>query len=157
MLLLLKELTDRFIEFVLGQVKGDTREEKLTSALKSCVSLVTIISFLTIWLLVNHINLMITARDMENGLNRVNELFDTESNNSLSVFVEVNQKLTAQLEENRTERVLFLNTLGKLSEENKWLRMTLVKTLDDGETLKEEYKTLLNACVPNIKENSDTN
>lgn len=157
MLLLLKELTDRFIEFVLGQVKGDTREEKLTSALKSCVSLVSIIGFLTIWLLINHINLMITARDMENGLNRVNELFDTESNNSLSVFVEVNQKLTAQLEENRTERVLFLNTLGKLSEENKWLRMTLVKTLDEGEVLKEEYKTLLNACVPNVKENSDTN
>lgn len=157
MLLIIKELADRFIEFVLANVKGDNREDKLINALKSCVGLITILGGLIIWLLLNHVNLMLTAKDMEAGLSRVNELFDSSSSNSLSSFVALNQSLNLQLEENKNERVFFLSTVGKLTEENKWLRMTLVKTIDDKELLKEEYKELLQVCLPIIKENHENN
>lgn len=151
MFLLLNELADRFIEFVLSNVKGGSVEDKLTSAIKSCGLLIAVLGSLSVWLGVGYFNLLIDAKDLEGSLQRVNGLFESEGPNSLSIFVGLNEKLNEESNKVKGENLLLLNNVIILAEENKWLKGRLDRTLVTNDTIKKEYKELLHYCIPVIK------
>lgn len=157
MVLVIKELAERFIEFVLSVVKGDTTEDKLISALKSCALLMTILGSACIWLGIAYFNTLIVVKDMEVGLDRVNELFDRNGENSISIFVTMNQRLTQEVNKTKDDNILLLSGISKLAEENKWLRDKLNRNLENTLIVKEEYKQLLGFCIPAIKNNKRDN
>lgn len=151
MFLLLNELADRFIEFVLRSVNGGSVEDKLTSAIKSCGLLIAVLGSMSVWLGVGYFNLLVDTRDLEGNLQRVNGLFVSEGPNSLSVFVGLNEKLNEENDKVKVENLLLLNNVIILAEENKWLKGRLDRTLEVNEAVKKEYKELLQLCIPVIK------
>ena len=68
MLAVFKELTNRFIEFVLALTKGATLEEQLTSALKTSIFLVSVLLVVVTSLAVANLNLRMEVSDMEVGI-----------------------------------------------------------------------------------------
>lgn len=157
MFLVVKELADRFIESVLSVVKGDTKEEKLESALKSCGLMIGTLGSILIWVSVSYYNVLVLAKDMEVGLKKVNQLFDDGSDNSISVFVSINDKLSVELEQVKKENMLLLTGASQVVEENKWLRQKLDRTSDNIKVVKAEYRDLLGQCVPTVIKNSRDN
>lgn len=145
---LIKELADRFIEFVLAMVKGETLEAQLTSALKSAIFLVTILGFVIVGLLVSNLNLRIQIADMEVGISKVNLLFDTEDGSPLKGFLKVNDLLSTQNNATKEENIQLLTSNIKMGEELNWLRIQLVETLEQNALLKDNNKAILMKCFP---------
>lgn len=147
MITLFKELADRFIEFVLGLVKGETLEEQLTSALKSAIFLVSVLGFVVTALLVSNLNLRIELSDMEAGVSKVNLLFDSEGGGPIRGFLRINDVLSEQNGVIKQENILLLKGNVRLTEENHWLRLHLVEVLDENQLLRDNNKVLLLKCV----------
>lgn len=145
---LIKELADRFIEFVLRFVKGETVEEQLTSALKSAVFLIAILGWATIGLLMANINLRVELSDMESGVTKMNLLFDPTDGGPIKAFVRINDSLSAQISLVKKENlVLFKNNI-KLSDENNLIRPYLIQVLANEARLRKNNDLLLELCVP---------
>lgn len=145
---LLKELVDRFIEFVLSLVKGATVEEQLTSALKSAVFLIVILAWATIGLLMANINLRIDLSDMEAGVSKVSLLFDPTDGGPLKAFVRINDSLNKQMTLVKQENMLLFKNNIKLTDENNFLRPYLIRALAENERLKTNNDVLLKMCTP---------
>jgi len=141
---LIKELADRFIEFVLAMVKGETVEAQLTSALASCIFLVCILGCVCVALGVSNLNKNIELQDMEQAVARVKLLFDTEGGGPINNFLRINEALTAQNNEVKEENVLLLKVNAKLSSDNHWLRLHLIKTLEVNDLLRKNNEALIN-------------
>jgi hypothetical protein len=146
MITLFKELADRFIEFVLGLVKGETLEEQLTSALKSAIFLVSVLGFVVTALLVSNLNLRIELSDMEAGVSKVNLLFDSEGGGPIRGFLRINDVLSEQNAVIKQENILLLKGNVKLTGENHWLQLHLVEVLDENKLLRDNNKVLLLKC-----------
>jgi hypothetical protein len=145
---LLKELADRFIEFVLRFVKGETVEEQLTSALKSAVFLIAILAWAAIGLSMANINLRVELSDMEAGVAKMNLLFDPTEGGPLKAFVRINDSLSNQLRLVKQENLLLFQSNIKLNDENNFLRPYLVRSLAESERLKINNDVLLKMCAP---------
>lgn len=145
---LVKELADRFIEFVLRFVKGETVEEQLTSALKSAVFLIAILGWATIGLLMANINLRVELADMEAGITKMNLLFDPTDGGPIKAFVRINDSLAKQVALVKNENTLLFKSNIRLADENNFLRPYLVRALAESQRLKNNNDVLLQLCKP---------
>lgn len=145
---LIKELADRFIEFVLKFVKGDTVEEQLTSALKSAVFLIAILGWACIGLLMANINLRVENSDMQAGISKMNLLFDPTDGGPVKAFVRINDALTRQVSLVKQENLMLFKNNIKLTDENSILRPYLVNALQEATRVKANNDILLKLCTP---------
>lgn len=146
---LLKELVDRFIEFLLKMSKGETPEAKLTSVLKSTVFLLSVLIFASISLLAENINLRTQLNDYKSVATKVGLLLNPEN---LNVTADEISKLTTTIELSnntlRKENTHLTETNIQLGQENYWIQVLLQKTLQDTRRLKANNDTLLKMCRP---------
>jgi hypothetical protein len=147
MLAVFRELTNRSIEFVLSLTKGETLEEQLTSALKTSIFLITVLMFTVTSLLIANYNMRIERLDLEVGISKVNLLFDGDNGGPIKGFIRINDMLAAQNNALKQENILFLKTNARLFEQNHWLRLQLLQTLDENNILRENNKALLNKVL----------
>lgn len=147
MLAVFRELTNRSIEFVLSLTKGETLEEQLTSALKTSIFLVTVLMFTVTSLLIANYNMRIERLDLEVGISKVNLLFDGDNGGPIKGFIRINDMLAGQNMSLKQENILFLKTNARLFEQNHWLRLQLLQTLDENNILRENNKVLLNKVL----------
>lgn len=145
---LYKELGDRFIEFVLRMVKGETLEDQLTSALKSAIFLVSVLGFVITALAVSNANLRLQLSDMEVGLSKVNLLFDSQDGGPIQGFFKLNDILSAQNTVVKQENFQLVKTNVTLTGEVNWLRFQLVDVLEQNKLLKQNNDFLLLKCMP---------
>lgn len=145
---LIKELADRFIEFVLKFVKGDTVEEQLTSALKSAVFLIAILGWACVGLLMANINLRVENSDMQAGISKMNLLFDPTDGGPVKAFVRINDALTRQVSLIKQENMMLFKNNIKLTDENSILRPYLVNALQEAARVKSNNDVLLKLCTP---------
>lgn len=145
---LYKELGDRFIEFVLRMVKGETLEDQLTSALKSAMFLISILGFAITALFVSNANLRLQLSDMEVGLSKVNLLFDSQDGGPIQGFFKLNDILSVQNNVVKQENVQLIKTNITLSQEVNWLRFQLVDVLEQNKIYKQNNTFLLMKCMP---------
>lgn len=145
---LIKELADRFIEFVLRFVEGETPEEQLTSVLKSAVFLIAILAWATVGLLMANINLRIENKDMEAGIVKMNLVFNPEDGGPINSFIRINDSLNRQVTLVKQENMLLFKNNITLTDENNFLRPYLVKALQESEQIKKNNDVLLRLCGP---------
>lgn len=143
---LIKELADRFIEFVLRFVKGETVEEQLTSALKSAVFLIAILAWSSISLLMANINLRVELSDMESGVSKVSLLFDQTDGGPINSFIRINDALNRQVGLVKQENTLLFKNNIQLKDENNFLRPILLRTLMEADRIKRNNDALLLKC-----------
>ena len=147
MLAVFKELTNRFIEFVLALTKGATLEEQLTSALKTAIFLVSVLLVVVTSLAVANLNLRMEVSDMEVGISKVNLLFDGDSGGPIKGFIRINEVLSEQNSKIKQENILLLKNTAHLDEENHWLRLHLVQVLDENQLLRVNNKALTDMAL----------
>ena len=147
---LLKELADRFIEFVLQFVKGETVEEQLTSALKSAVFMIAILAWATIGLFMANVNLRVEYSDLEAGVVKMNLLLNPTEEGPLKAFVRINDSLSKQVKLVKEENILLFRNNIKLSDENNFLRPYLIRALAETERVKANNDVLLAMCTPRL-------
>lgn len=147
MLAVFRELTNRSIEFVLSLTKGETLEEQLTSALKTSIFLITVLMFTVTSLLIANYNMRVERLDLEVGISKVNLLFDGDNGGPIKGFIRINDMLAGQNSALKQENILFLKTNSRLFEQNHWLRLQLLQTLDENTILRENNKVLLNKAL----------
>lgn len=140
---LIKELADRFIEFVLAMVKGETVEAQLTSALKTLVFLICILGCACAALLVSNMNKSMEIADLESGVAKVKVLFDTEGGGPINGFLRINGMLSDQNNTIKQENLMLLKANTRFAEENRWLRLHLIKILDENTLLRDNNEALL--------------
>lgn len=145
---LLKELTDRFIEFILNMVKGANPEAQLTSALKSCVFLITILAFAVISLGISNYNLHLQNDDFETAVSKFGFLL--KEDNLVAPSLEI-AKLSASIDANsnalRKENVTLSENNIALLTENAWIQVILGKIIEENKLLKANNQVLLDKCV----------
>jgi hypothetical protein len=146
MLALIKELTDRFIEFILSLVKGETLEAQLTSALKSSIFLITALSCLLINELITNMNQRMELKDMGDGIAKVNVLFDSTNGGSIQGFLKINSLLAEQNIQLKRENIVFLSHGIALGSENQGLKLQLLQVLGEDKRLMDNNKVLLTLC-----------
>lgn len=145
MLALIKELTDRFIEFILSLVKGDSLEAQLTSALKSAIFMVTVLICLVINLLITNMNQRVELKDMEDGISRINVLFDERSGGSIQGFLKANTQLSTQNARlNQDNMNLMAYGIG-LRADSRSLKIQLLQIASENRLLVENNKALREA------------
>lgn len=145
---LMKELADRFIEFVLKFVKGDTVEEQLTSALKSAIFLIAVLGYVAVTTGLANINLRIENADMETGIAKMNVVFGQEDGGPLNSFIRINDSLNKQVSLVKQENLILFKNNITLTDENNFLRPYLVRALEENKLLKNNNTVLLNFCKP---------
>lgn len=147
---LLKELVDRFIEFLLKMSKGESAEAKLTSVLKSTVFLISVLVFVTISLLGENINMRTQLADYKSVAAKVGMLLNPDTMTGAADEI---TKLSASIDENnntlRIENNKLVESNISLSHENYWIQVLLNKTLQDNIRLKDNNDFLLNTRRPN--------
>ena len=147
---LLKELVDRFIEFLLKMSKGESPEAKLTSVLKSTVFLLSVLIFASISLLTENINLRNQLNDYKSVTAKVGGLLNPDNLNATATEI---SKLAASIETNsndlRTENIKLVEINVSLSQENYWMQVLLQKALRENRRIKNNNDALLLKCLPN--------
>jgi hypothetical protein len=141
---LLKELVDRFIEFLLHITQGDSPEARLTSVLKSTVFLISVLVFALISLVVDNFNLRFQLKDYESVASKVGFLLNPE--NASSTADELN-KLSTSIDTNsntlRKENAELSESNISLVHENYWLQVLLKKQMAEMKRLKDNNDALL--------------
>jgi hypothetical protein len=127
--------------------KGETLEEQLTSALKTSIFLITVLMFTVTSLLIANYNMRVERLDLEVGISKVNLLFDGDNGGPIKGFIRINDMLAGQNNALKQENILFLKTNSRLFEQNHWLRLQLLQTLDENTILRENNKVLLNKAL----------
>lgn len=146
MFALMKELADRFIEFVLLLSKGEDVEARLTAALKSSIYLISALGCIIASLLVANLNQRVQLTDMEVGIQKVNLLFDSTAGGPIKGFLRINEALTDQNLLIKQENILLLKTSISLSEQNRWMKLQLLQLLDENKMLKENNGVIRHMC-----------
>jgi hypothetical protein len=127
--------------------KGETLEEQLTSALKTLIFGITVLMFAVTSLAIANFNMRTELSDMEAGISKVNLLFDGDNGGPIKGFIRINDLLAGQNTTLKQENVLFLKTNTRLFEQNHWLRLQLLQTLDENELLRSNNKALIDKVL----------
>ena len=121
MLAVLRELTDRFIEFILKNVKGDSEEAKLVAALKTLALTITVLIWMVVGLLFSNINLRIDFNDLNLGMERMSVIFSATDENPFYKFLKVNDALSARNERLVKDNSSLLKQNVRLTQQNVYL------------------------------------
>ena len=144
---LLKELVDRFIEFLLKMSKGETAEAKLTSVLKSTVFLISVLVFAVISLLAENLNMRTQLADYKSVSVKLGVLLKPQS---MAGAAEEISKLSASINDSnnklRNENTKLLESNVALTHENYWIQVTLNRTLQESKLLRENNQFLMRTC-----------
>lgn len=144
---LLKELVDRFIEFLLKMSKGDSAEAKLTSVLKSTVFLVSVLVFAVISLIGENLNMRTQLADYKSVSAKLGVLLKPQS---VASAAEEISKLSASINDSnnklRNENTKLLEQNIALTHENYWIQITLNRTLQDNKLIRENNALLMRVC-----------
>lgn len=145
---LLKELTDRFIEFTLKMVKGDTPEAQLTSALKSCVLLIAGLSTLVVTLAGNNWELHKRYKDYESTVSKLGFILNPDNMHGASKEISA---LVKSIDRNtntiRQENIRLSGVNVTLAAENNTLHLILGKQLAEVIHLRRDNDLLMRMCV----------
>lgn len=133
---LIKELIDRFIEFVLRNCKGDNREEQLSHA----IYIATFVLMLSLW---GNVYFLVKVQTLNADIERyevapieVGTLFDKNpETNPLSMFIKINDQMTERLQSLSGENIFLVKSNAALTEGNNLNKVR-------GEELKEEVSHL---------------
>lgn len=119
---IIEELMNRFIEFILQYVKGESAEERLTSALRTSIYTTTALFWLLVSLLVSSVLMKIEIANLQAGIQRINVLFDSSAQNSpFSEFIKLNNSLVQRLELSTQEKEYLIRENVKLLSINEGL------------------------------------
>lgn len=144
---LLKELVDRFIEFLLKMSKGETAEAKLTSVLKSTVFLISVLVFAVFSLVAENFNMRTQLADYKSVSAKLGVLLKPQS---AAGAAEEITKLSASINDSnnklRNENTRLLETNIALTHENYWIQVVLNRTLQESKLLKENNMFLVRTC-----------
>lgn len=133
---LIKELIDRFIEFVLRNCRGDTREEQLSHAIYISAFILVLSVWGNIYFLVRVQTLNADIERYEIAPIEVGTLFDKNpETNPLSMFIKINDQMTERLQSLSGENIFLVKSNAALTEGN-----NLTKQRND--ELKEEVSHL---------------
>lgn len=150
----IEELMNRFIEFILQYVQGTTAEERLTSALRTCIYTTTALFWLVISLLVSSVLMKVEIANLQAGIQRINVLFDSSATNSpFSEFVKLNNSLVQRLELSVKEKESLLRENSKLATVNEGLTTELKLY----ETSNNDLRVELGICKREDRLESTTN
>lgn len=145
---LLRELTDRFIEFTLKMVKGDTPEAQLTSALKSCVLLIAGLLTVVVTLAGNNWELHQQYKDYESTVSKLGFILNPDKMNGASKEITA---LVKSIDDNtntiRKENARLSGVNIALSSENNTLHLILGKQLQELIRVRANNDTLMTMCV----------
>jgi hypothetical protein len=98
-------------------------------------------------LAIANFNMRTELSDMEAGISKVNLLFDGDNGGPIKGFIRINDLLAGQNTTLKQENVLFLKTNTRLFEQNHWLRLQLLQTLDENELLRSNNKALIDKVL----------
>lgn len=141
-----KEIADRFIEFALRFVKGDTVEDQLTKVLKICVLVMTGLLLIIFSLSTSNIDLRVRLSDSRNGVTSFNSLFEPEKS-PLSGVVKSNETLIKQMTIIKDQNLYLAKTAIVLANENIFLKKHLITILEENTLIKENNQVLLLKCT----------
>lgn len=148
MLGIAKEMADRLIEFLLRLFKGESAEDQLTKALKACVLIITLLILLAFSMLLANINLRMELVATEEGLTKIDLLFNGNVDGPLSTFLRINDTLNEQIGAIRDQNLWLVRRNSNLSAENSYLKRHLVMTLIVNSKLNQVNNILLARCTP---------
>lgn len=132
----IEELMNRFIEFILQYVKGESAEERLTSALRTSIYTTTALFWLLVSLLVSSVLMKIEIANLQAGIQRINVLFDSSAQNSpFSEFIKLNNSLVQRLELSTQEKEFLIRENVKLTNINEGLHTDVQHYQDENKTL----------------------
>lgn len=138
MFAVIKELTDRFIEFVMRYIGGDTVEEKLKQLVNTAIYFIAGLLWVVIGLMITIFNQRIEIADLETGVEKINVLFNTsEDGGPLGGFIKVNNSLIGQVAELNKENLLMAKDNVKLNDENHFLKFQLLTMLGRNKELND--------------------
>lgn len=144
---LLKELVDRFIEFLLKMSKGESPEAKLTSVLKSTVFLISVLVFAVLSLIAENLNMRTQLADYKSVSAKLGVLLKPQS---VAGAAEEIGKLSASINDSnnklRHENTKLLEQNVALTHENYWIQVVLNRTLQESKLLRENNLILMQAC-----------
>lgn len=144
---LLRELTDRFIEFILKMVKGDTPEAQLTSALKSCVLLIAGLLTVSVTLAGNNWELRQQYKDYESAVGKLGFILNPDNMNGTSKEITA---LVRSIDENtntiRKENTRLTGINVGLASENSTLHLILGKQMQEVARIRANNDVLLRMC-----------
>lgn len=145
---LVKELVDRFIEFLLKMSKGESPEAKLTSVLKSTVFLISVLVFAVFSLVAENLNMRTQLADYKSVSAKLGVLLKPQS---VAGAAEEITKLSASINDSnnklRVENNKLLESNVALTHENYWIQLVLNRTLQESKLLRDNNVFLLNACL----------
>lgn len=111
----IEELMNRFIEFILQFVSGTNAEERLTSALRTCIYTTTVLFWLVVSLLISTVLQKVEIAGLQTGIKKVNVLFDSTSTDSpFAEFIKLNNSLIERLEISTQEKEFLIRENVKL-------------------------------------------
>lgn len=145
---LVKELVDRFIEFLLKMSKGQSPEAKLTSVLKSTVFLISVLVFAVFSMVAENLNMRTQLADYKSVSAKLGVLLKPQS---VAGAAEEITKLSASINDSnnklRVENNKLLESNVALTHENYWIQLVLNRTLQESKLLRDNNVFLLNACL----------
>lgn len=145
---LVKELVDRFIEFLLKMSKGESPEAKLTSVLKSTVFLISVLVFAVFSMVAENLNMRTQLADYKSVSAKLGVLLKPQS---VAGAAEEITKLSASINDSnnklRVENNKLLESNVALTHENYWIQLVLNRTLQESKLLRDNNVFLLNACL----------
>lgn len=145
---LLKELIDRFIEFTLRFVKGDSPEAQLTSALKTCVFLISVLLLAMISVVGNNYDLRKEFEDYESSVSKLGFLLNADNlKNSSSEITKLMNSIDINSNIIRKENVRLSGSNIALSTENNMLQIIVGYQLQELDRLRKDNDVFLKMCV----------
>ena len=142
----LRELMDRFIEFILKYTGGTTLEERLTTALKTSVFLASALLWLFLGLFMSYIIQRSQINALESGIEKINILFNLDdASGPFGGFVKLNNSLADQVGTVKHENIMLIKANMKLTDEKQFLTIRLI----DSASRRRDLEKKLDVCLRN--------
>lgn len=145
---LIKELVDRFIEFALFMSKGDTPEDRLTSALKTTSILITALTIAVAGLAIDDLNIRREMKDYESAISKLGFLLKPENMvGSAKAIGHLTDSIDSYSNTLRKENSKLAEANVTLFYENYWIQVLLSSQNKEVQLLRQNNSVLLAKCT----------
>lgn len=146
---LIKELVDRFIEFALFMSKGDTPEDRLTSALKTTSILITVLTIAVAGLAIDDLNIRRAMKDYESAIDKLGFLLKPENMvGNANALSHLTASIDGYANTLRKENSKLTDANIALFYENYWIQVLLSSQNKEVQLLRQNNAVLLQKCTP---------